>query len=198
MAWTEECDWQWNLYFKTNYFLYSKGDIIMNLKKMIICSLLLAIGLLLHQIAPPLLFGMKPDFLLAMMFISLIIAKDYKTTLVIGILSGILTAATTTFPAGQIPNLIDKIVTTNILFLLVKFTDGKVKNQARMIILSITGTFISGFVFLGSALLLVSLPAPFMTLVLTVVLPACVINTIATIILYNAISAAVKRSSITF
>ncbi len=34
----------------------------MNLKKMIICSLLLAIGLLLHQISPPLLFGMKPDF----------------------------------------------------------------------------------------------------------------------------------------
>lgn len=67
-----------------------------------------------------------------------------------------------------------------------------------MIILSITGTFISGFVFLGSALLLVSLPAPFMTLVLTVVLPACVINTIATVILYNAINAALKRSSITF
>lgn len=66
-------------------------------------------------------------FLLAMMFIALIIAKDYKTTLVIGILSGILTAATTTFPAGQIPNLVDKIITTNILFLLVKFTDGKVK-----------------------------------------------------------------------
>ncbi len=67
-----------------------------------------------------------------------------------------------------------------------------------MIILSIIGTFISGFVFLGSALLLVSLPAPFMTLVLTVVLPACVINTIATMILYNAINAALKRSSITF
>lgn len=198
MAWTEEYDWKWSLYFKTNYFLYSKGDFIMNLKKMIICSLLLAIGLLLHQISPPLLFGMKPDFLLAMMFISLIIAKDYKTTVIIGILSGILTATTTTFPGGQIPNLLDKVITANILFLLVKITDGKVKNQARMIILSIIGTFISGFIFLGSALLLISLPAPFLTLVLTVVLPACVINTIATVILYNAISAALKRSSITF
>ncbi|EJO5348911.1 tryptophan transporter [Clostridium botulinum] len=169
----------------------------MNLKKMIICSLFLAIGLLLHQIAPPLLFGMKPDFLLSMMFISLVIAKDYKTTLIIGLLSGILTAATTTFPAGQIPNLVDKVITANILFLLVKFTDGKVKNQLRMIILSIIGTFISGVVFLGTALLLISLPAPFMTLVLSVVLPACVINTIATVILYKAINAALKRSSIT-
>lgn len=169
----------------------------MNLKKMIICSLLLAIGLLLHQISPPLLFGMKPDFLLTMMFIALVIAKDYKTTLVIGILSGILTAATTTFPAGQIPNLIDKILTANIMFLLIKITDGKIQNQLRMIILSIIGTFISGFIFLGSALLLVSLPAPFMILVTTVIVPACIINTIASVILYNSINAALKRSSMT-
>lgn len=170
----------------------------MNLKKMIICSLLLAIGLLLHQIAPPLLFGMKPDFLLAMMFIALVIAKDYKTTLVVGIVSGILTAATTTFPGGQLPNLIDKIVTANILFLLIRATENKMNGQVKMIIISIIGTFISGFIFLGSALLLVSLPAPFTALVLTVVLPACLINTVATVILYNAINVALKRSSTTF
>ncbi|NEZ45736.1 tryptophan transporter [Clostridium niameyense] len=167
----------------------------MNLKKMILSSLLLAMGLLLHQIAPPLLFGMKPDFLLIMMFITLILNKDYKSTLVIGILSGILTAFTTTFPGGQLPNIIDKIVTSNLLFFLIKATENKFNKKVKVIILSFIGTFISGSVFLGSSLLFISLPAPFISLVLSVVLPASIINTITTVILYNIINMSLRRSS---
>ncbi|GAA0747188.1 tryptophan transporter [Clostridium oceanicum] len=167
----------------------------MKLKKLTICSLLLAIGLILHQIAPPIFLGMKPDFSLVMMFIALmVVANDYKTSLVVGIASGLLTAATTTFPAGQLPNIIDKLVTFHILFLIIKFTETKLNSQVRIAIISIIGTLISGSVFLGSALLLFSLPAPFTALFAGVVLPSTLANTVAGVILYNAVFMALKRS----
>ncbi|MGB4483023.1 MAG: tryptophan transporter, partial [bacterium] len=37
----------------------------MKIKNMVITALLMAIGLVLHQIVPPIVGGMKPDFLLA-------------------------------------------------------------------------------------------------------------------------------------
>ncbi|WP_138203020.1 tryptophan transporter [Haloimpatiens lingqiaonensis] len=167
----------------------------MNLKKLIISSLLLAIGLILHQVSPPLFLGMRPDFLLAMMFIALYITKDYKSSLIIGIIAGFLTAATTTFPGGQIPNIIDKIVTAHVLYVFFKATENKLNCQIIMATASILGTLVSGCVFLGSALILFSLPAPFSTLFLTVVLPACAINIAATLILFKAVNTALKRRS---
>jgi hypothetical protein len=165
----------------------------MNLKKMIIRSLLLSIGLILHQIAPPILFGMKPDILLSMMFIAIVITKDYKTTLLIGLVAGFLTATTTTFPGGQLPNIIDKFVTCNFIYLILKVFNSKVNNQIQMIIISIASTLISGIVFLGSAYVLVGLPGPFFALMLAVVLPATIINTIACAVLYNATTLTIKR-----
>lgn len=165
----------------------------MNLKKMIINSLLLAIGLILHQIAPPLLFGMKPDILLTMMFITIFISKDYKTAVIISITSGILTAATTTFPGGQIPNVIDKLITGQIVYFLFKIMDKKLNNQLQMGLVSVIGTVISGTIFLGSALYIVGLPAPFSILMYTVVIPATVVNALVGVILYNAINLALKR-----
>jgi hypothetical protein len=168
----------------------------MNLRKLIISSLLLAIGLVLHQVVPPILFGMKPDILLSMMFIAIILNKDYKLTLVVGLAAGILTAATTTFPGGQIPNIIDKLITSNCIFLLFKIVDNRFNHQIQMFIISIIGTLISGGVFLGSALLLVGLPggASFKALMLAVVLPATIVNTIACVVLYNAATISLKRA----
>ncbi|SKA79308.1 Tryptophan transporter TrpP [Clostridium sp. USBA 49] len=165
----------------------------MNLRKLTISSLLLAIGLILHQIVPPILFGMKPDFLLSMMFIAIALCDDYKTTLVIGLAAGILTALTTGFPMGQIPNIIDKIVTSNLIYFLFKFLDKKVNHQVEMAIISIVGTLISGTVFLGSALILFGLPGPFFSLMLGVVLPATIFNLVAVSILYNSAQVALKR-----
>ncbi|MGB4287308.1 MAG: tryptophan transporter, partial [Tepidanaerobacteraceae bacterium] len=45
----------------------------MKLKDMILTSLLIAIGLVLHYVVPPIVGGMKPDFLLAMLFVALYI-----------------------------------------------------------------------------------------------------------------------------
>lgn len=166
----------------------------MNLKKLISTSLLLAIGMLLHQITPPFIMGMKPDFLLAMMFIAIMLSEDYKMTVVIGIVSGILTAATTSFPGGQIPNIIDKIITSQVIFLLFRIMRGRFNNQFTMILISIIGTIISGTIFLSSALLIFGLPASFKILVFTVVIPAVVINTFAASILYNAVALSMRYS----
>lgn len=167
----------------------------MNLKRLVTSSLLLAIGLVLHQVTPPILFGMKPDILLSMMFIAIVLNKDYKMALLVGLAAGILTAATTNFPGGQIPNIIDKLITCNFVYLMIKLTD-KLNNQVKMAIISLIGTLISGTVFLGTAALLFGLPgnASFSSLMLLVVVPATLVNTIACLILYNAASLAMIRT----
>jgi len=175
-----------------------KEDVIMksNLKKSIINSLFIAIGLILHQIAPPLFLGMKPDISLTMMFIIILINHDYKSTLLSGIVCGILTALTTTFPGGQLPNVIDKIITAHIIYLMLLPLRNRVNNQIQTIIISIIGTLISGTIFLGSAALLAGLPGSFSALFITAVLPATLVNTLVAPILYNAINLSIKKSNV--
>lgn len=168
----------------------------MNIKKIIINSLFLGIGVMLHQISPPILFGMKPDFSLVMLFIIMIINEDYKTCISAGIVAGILAAATTTFPGGQLPNVVDRFITTNVMFLLLKPFRAALNNQVKIIASSIVGTLVSGTVFLTSASLMVGLPASFSVLFLSVVLPACLINTITASVIFNALNAALKRGAI--
>lgn len=168
----------------------------MNLKEITISSLLLAIGYILHQIAPPILFGMKPDFLLAMMFIAIIITDDYKSLIVISIAAGLITAATTTFPGGQIPNIIDKLITGQIIYGVHKAIGSKINSYIKSILIAVIGTIASGFTFLGTALLLFGLPAPFLSLVLTVVIPAAVINCAAMAILFKAVETALRVTRI--
>ncbi len=168
----------------------------MNLRKMVLTSIFLAIGLILHQAMPPILFGMKPDLMLCMMFIVLYLnRKDYKMTILIGIVAGLFSAFSTTFPFGQIPNIVDKIITANIIFLLFKVMDSKVKDQIQIIIASIIGTFVSGIVFLSTALFLAGLPGPFSALVIGVVLPAVLLNALMCVFLYNIVIASLKRSN---
>lgn len=165
----------------------------MNLRKLILCSLLLAMGLVLHQLVPPILFGMKPDFLLSMMFIALALSDDYKLTLIIGLTAGVLTAATTTFPGGQIPNMIDKFITCNLVYLILKASNNKINHQAKMFLISLLGTFTSGVIFLYSASIIVGLPGSFTALMIAVVLPAALFNIIASMILYNSAYLVLKK-----
>ncbi|MBP2033913.1 ABC-type multidrug transport system fused ATPase/permease subunit [Clostridium algifaecis] len=168
----------------------------MNLKKMIINSILLAIGAMLHQIVPPFLFGMKPDMSLAMLFIILIFNKEYKTCLCAGIVAGLLAAATTTFPGGQLANVIDKFVTVNVMFLVLKPFRDRINNQINIVITTAIGTIVSGSVFLTAVLLTVGLSTSFRSLFFAVVLPATVVNTIVGFCLFNVINIALKRSAI--
>ncbi|MGL5821517.1 MAG: tryptophan transporter [Sarcina sp.] len=171
-----------------------------NTKKLVMNALLLGIGAILHQITPALGLPMQPDFALAMLFIIIILNDgDYKTTLVAGLVTGIFTAMTTKFPGGQIPNMIDKIITLHIVYVLVfimnKFMSGleiKKRRLLQCIIVLPLGTLVSGTVFLVSALLMVSLPAPFIALFTTVVLPAIVINLIVGTVLFRIVEKSLK------
>ncbi len=167
----------------------------MNIKKLVINSLLLAIGAVLSQMTPPLVFGMKPDFSLALLFIIILLNNDYKTCLCAGIVAGLLSALTTTFPGGQLPNIIDKIVTTNIMFLFLMPIRNVLNNQLKILIVTAVGTIVSGTVFLTSAFFIVGLPTSFRLLFLSIVIPACVINTVAGSVLFNAINIALKRKA---
>lgn len=168
----------------------------MSIKKIIINSLFLGIGAVLHQITPPILLGMKPDFSLAMLFIIMVLNEDYKTCLTAGIVAGILAAATTTFPGGQLANIVDKLITTNVMFLVLMPLRNAFNNQIKVIIASVLGTLVSGTSFLTVALITVGLPANFRVLFLSVVLPACLINGIAGTVIFNALNVALKRGAI--
>jgi len=164
----------------------------MKLKNTVLTSLLMAIGLVLHQITPPIIGGMRPDFLLAMMFIAIFIDKSSKNAFLAGALAGIFAALTTTFPGGQIANLCDKIITAFVVLALVKAMEN-LNSKISVIVVSIVGTLVSGVLFLGIAFMIVgNLPIGFSTLLFTVVLPATVINVITTYICYNIVFSARK------
>jgi len=146
----------------------------MKTNKIIITSLLLAIGLILHQITPGIFLGMKPDFLLIFMILSIILTKDFKMAIVTGIVAGILAALSTTFPGGQIPSVIDKTITSIIVYGIYKNLNSD--SPIKLAGIYFLGTIISGSIFLGSALILFGLPAPFLVLFVSIVLPTSMFN----------------------
>ena len=168
-----------------------------NTKKLALNSLFLAMGLILHPVIPAFGLPMEPDMALAMLFIIILMNKEsFWTCFNAGAITGIFTAITTKFPGGQLPNIIDKLITTVIVFALVHVLYNapfmrKLKNKTKEWLVTFLvyplGTLISGFVFLSSAAYIVGLPASFTTLVYTVVLPAVVINTITGIFLIKSI-----------
>lgn len=196
-----------NLSFEIyNYYLNSGGIKMktnMNTKKMVINALLLAIGAILHQITPALGLPMQPDFALAMLFIIMLINNnDYKTSLISAIITGVFTALTTKFPGGQLPNIIDKLITVNLMYIILLTVNkileyininNNIKQNLLVIISFPLGTLISGSAFLVSAQYIVGLPAKFSILFVTTVIPALLINTIGGFILYQAINVSLKR-----
>ena len=164
----------------------------MNVKKMILNAILIAIGALLHQITPALGLPMQPDFAISMLFIIILINKDYKTTLISSIIMGIITALTTKFPGGQLPNIIDKLITAHVIYFMFKVMGNKVSDNIKIISALSFGTIVSGLTFLLSASIIVGLPGSFLTLVTVVVLPATIMNIILGTILYKSIGVALK------
>ena len=144
----------------------------------------MALGLVLHLMVPGVFFGVKPDFLLSMMFISLMIVGDVKEAVLIGVAGGIMSALTTGFPGGQIPNFIEKIITSLVVFYIIKAMD-KDFTIPKIILIFALGTMVSGTLFLSIALTMTkqlnlfipSYPA---------VLVAMAINAILGIFLYQA------------
>lgn len=196
-----------NLNFEIyNYYLNLGGMKMktnMNTKKLVINALLLAIGAILHQITPAIGLPMQPDFALAMLFIIMIINNnDYKISLISAIITGVFTALTTKFPGGQLPNIIDKLITVNLMYIILLTLNktleyininNNIKQNLLVIISFLLGTLISGTTFLISAQYIVGLPAKFSILFVTTVIPTLLINTIGGFILYRAINVSLKR-----
>lgn len=169
----------------------------MELRKNIMSAILLAIGFILHQIIPT-FGGVTFDVQLAMLFIIIAINMDLKNTLVVSLASGIITALTTKFPGGQIPNMIDKAITGMLVYLLLLALSKIVNRQVAITITGFIGTLISGSIFLASALVMVGLPMPFTSLFMAVVLPTALANTFLTPVLYNVVNLSKKAAKVEF
>jgi len=166
----------------------------LNTKNLVALSLLVGIGAVLHTVIPGFFLGMKPDMMLTMMFLGIILFPDKKSVLLLGLVTGIISGLTTTFPGGLIPNIIDKAVTAFVIFGLF-LALGKFKYSLVGIgVLTVIGTIVSGIVFLGSAYYIVGLPGSFVALFAAVVLPAAAFNTVTMIILYPIANSIVNRT----
>ena len=158
-----------------------QGGERMKTKQLVTNALLLAVGFLLHYFTPAIGLPMQIDFSLITLILIINLNKNnFNVGIASGIATGIFSGMTTKFPAGLIPNIIDKILTTVAVYLLIKLLDKTaLHNKIKAIVVNAVGTLISGTVFLVSALLLVGLPASFSVLFVTVVIPATIVNTIA-------------------
>ena len=151
----------------------------MKTKQLTINALLLAVGFILHYVTPA-IGSMQIDFSLITLVLIIAFNKNsFNTCIASGIATGIFAGLTTKFPAGLMPNILDKIVTTVTVYFLIKLLDKtSLQSRIKTVVVYAMGTLISGITFLTSALILVGLPAPFKLLFVTVVIPAVVINTI--------------------
>lgn len=153
-------------------------------RNLTISAVFMALGLVLHFMVPGIFFGVKPDFLLSMMFISLMIVEDVKEALLLGVAGGIMSALTTGFPGGQIPNFIEKIITSLVVFYLIKAMN-KNFSIPKIILIFALGTMVSGTMFLTLALSMTKQLNLFIPSY-PVVLVAMPINAILGIFLYQA------------
>lgn len=167
----------------------------MNTRNLVVLALLAGIGVVLHTVMPAFL-SIKPDMMLAMMFLGIVLIPEIKSVMLLAIVTGILSGLTTTFPGGTIPNIIDKPITALIFFGLFLALKKYRNSVVSVAVLTALGTLISGSVFLTAAYYLVGLPGPFVALFGAGVLPAIALNAITMIILYPVALSIVKRTKL--
>ena len=156
-------------------------------KQLTINALLLAVGFLLHYITPAIGLPMQIDISLITLILVITLNKSsFNTCVASGVATGIFSGLTSKFPLGFIPNIIDKITTAIVVYLLIKLLDKTtLHSRIKAVITNAVGTLVSGVVFLVSALLFTGLPAPFIVLFITVVIPAIVVNTVIGFLISN-------------
>ncbi|TYS65590.1 tryptophan transporter [Sutcliffiella horikoshii] len=170
----------------------------MNTKTLVSLALLVGIGAVLHTVVPGVILGMKPDLALTMMFLGIMLFPEKKNVLLLGVVTGLISAMTTTFPAGQIPNIIDKPITAFLFFFMLLALKKLDKPLIKAGVLTAIGTIISGVIFLFTALTLVGLPGgeSFAFFFVTAVLPAVALNVIVMLIIYPIVTSIAKRSNL--
>ncbi|WP_440896285.1 tryptophan transporter [Amphibacillus sp. Q70] len=171
----------------------------MRTKDLVLLALFMGIGAVLHMIAPPILFGMKPDIMLPMMFLGIMLFPKANYVLILSIATGVISALTTTAPGGQISNMVEKPITAFIFFALLLLVPKHLNQKITTPVLITMGTIISGTTFLIMALYVVGLMGgSFIPMFAAVVLPAVLFNVVFTIILYPIIQSILQRSNFKF
>lgn len=168
----------------------------MSTKNLVLMALLVGVGAALYVVMPGIVGGMKPDLMLVMMFVGILLFSNVRDTFLLSVSTGIISGLLTTFPGGFIPNVVDKLV-TGFVFLLIVLLVKKVTQKIVVgTILTAIGTIISGVIFLSVALFIMNadVGVGFGTLFVGVVLPAVALNAIAFIIMYPIIINLAKRS----
>ena len=168
----------------------------MNTKNLVLMALLVAVGAALYVVTPGFVNGMRPDFMLTMMFIGILLFPTVKDTFLLGITTGIISGLFTTFPGGFIPNVVDKTVTAFIFLGAVIVLAKVAQNIVAQTILVGLGTIVSGAIFLSVALFVIGsdVGATFAVLFVSVVLPSVALNAVAFIIIYKIVTQLLKRS----
>ncbi|WP_121639300.1 tryptophan transporter [Virgibacillus sp. Bac330] len=167
----------------------------MNIRILMILSLLIGIGAVLHAIVPPVIFGVKPDMLLSMMFLGILLFPKLKYVIILSIATGAISALTTSAPGGQIANMVDKPITA-IIFLSLFFIISKtLRPLSQAVILTAIGTMISGAIFLSVALFLIGImEGSFIAMFSIAVLPAAFLNSILIAVVYPIVQRILKRT----
>lgn len=157
---------------------------------LVTAAVLLAVGYVLHVVTPALYAGVKPDLVLGMLFIILLLYRNVTLDVAAGLAAGTITAITTSMPGGQIPNLVDKLVTTLVLVGLIRLFS-RLQPNLLSIGVAVLGTLISGTAFLSTAMVLGVFPAAALpATLLAVVLPAALANAVVVAVLYPVARAA--------
>ncbi|UOR13203.1 tryptophan transporter [Halobacillus amylolyticus] len=168
----------------------------MNTRVLVMLSLLVGIGAVLHAIVPPFFLGMRPDMMLAMMFLGIMLFPKLQYVIILSVATGFISALTTTVPGGQLANLIDKPLTA-LAFFGLYLSLRKLLKKAVAPVLTAVGTIISGTIFLSCVLFVIGLmDASFTVMFATIVLPTAAVNTIVMVVIYPIAQRIMKRTQI--
>ncbi|AYC30170.1 tryptophan transporter [Paenisporosarcina cavernae] len=167
----------------------------MNTKQLVLMSMLIALGTALYLVIPGFNGGMKPDFMLTMMFIGILLFPKASHVFLLGTVTGILSGLFSTFPAGFIPNVVDKVATAFLFYIAILLLKKVSQHILVSTVLTAVGTILSGSIFLSVAIFLMGVNVPFIGLFLTVVLPAVALNALAFFIMYPIVLQLMKRSN---
>ncbi|KHE67849.1 tryptophan transporter [Halobacillus sp. BBL2006] len=171
----------------------------MNTRVLVMLSLFVGIGAVLHAIVPPFFLGMRPDMMLAMMFLGIILFPKLPYVLILSLATGFISALTTTVPGGQIANLIDKPITALVIFGLFMLVRPLMNGKFTAPVLAGVGTLVSGAVFLSIVLFAIGLmDASFSVMFLTVVLPTAALNAAFVAVIYPIAVKILKRTNMSY
>lgn len=164
----------------------------LDIKDIITTGLLLGIGAILHYVVSPIYGGIKPDFLLCLMFIAIFLTPNFSNTLLAGGGGAIIAALTTGFPGGQIPSIFDKLISAVFIFILFKFLFFKKKNVVIIGILNFLGTVVSGAIFVMSVIIITGTQLAFLTVMFFMVLPTAIFNTALGVLIFRVFQSKIK------